>query len=221
MSTQNSTNDIYDKIFIRLFYPMLLYLPKYLTDVFKVNKKLNVFENLVGILFCFENEDYNFVLDDNSNLVFLMNKAKYIERNMFDLIDAKETLKSKQFQFLLTKYKTQVDLWTFASALLQKDIETTTSALFVQNKGYINYQATILQQHQNNLEEHFEECERTIDDFDLKSLLLKNIEKEKNKATENQQKSNKKPRLKKQPIISDSEADAYLLKHVFKVTTED
>ena len=157
-------------------------------------------------------------MDDN--LFFMLNKGRFLESNMFDLIDAKETLQNDQFIYLLNKYKAQVDAWAFAAQVLEKDIETAVDPLYVKNKSYVIYQATILQQHQYNLEQQFVDCDKGKYEIDLKSTLFKNIEDAKRQTILNQPKTIQKSRTKKQPLLLESDVDNYLLKHVFGVNLD-
>jgi hypothetical protein len=220
MSKENSTSDIYNKLTIGLLYPMVIYLPKYLLGIVQEDKRFIELKNFAGILFCAENQKYNFLVDNNDSLFFMLNKGRFLESNMFHLIDAKETLKNEQFIYLLNKYKAQVDAWTYGAQVLQKDIETEIDPLFVKNKSYVIYQATILQQHQYNLEQQFVDCDKGKYEIDLKSTLFKNIEDAKRQTMVNQQKSNKKATIKKQPLLLESDVDNYLLKHVFGVNLD-
>jgi hypothetical protein len=220
MSKENSTSDIYNKLTIGLLYPMVIYLPKYLLGIVQDDKRFIELKNFVGILFSVENEAYNFIVDMDDNLFFMLNKGRFLESNMFHLIDAKETLKNEQFIYLLNKYKAQVDAWTYGAQVLQKDIETEIDPLFVKNKSYVIYQATILEQHQYNLEQQFVDCDKGKYEIDLKSTLFKNIEDAKRETLLNQPKTIKKSTTKKQPILLNSDVDNYLLKHVFGVNVD-
>jgi hypothetical protein len=220
MSKENSTNDIYNKLTIGLLYPMVLYLPEYLLEIVKNDKRFIELKNFVCILLCVENQEYNFLVDMDDNLYFMLNKGRFLESNMFHLIDAKQTLQNDQFIYLLNKYKAQVDTWAYVAQVLEKDIETTIDSLFVKNKSYVIYQATIMQQHQYNLEQQFVDCDKGKYEIDLKSTLYKNIEDAKKQTILNQPKSVKKSRTKKQPLLLDSDVDTYLLKHVFRVNVD-
>jgi hypothetical protein len=217
MSNTNTSNIIYNKLIDRVFYPILLYIPKDFGEIFKNDKKLGVFAKLVGFILAVENEEYNFIADKNSNLLFIMGKMRLLESNIFDLIDAKQSLKKEQFKFLLNKYKTYLAGWAYITKVLDKDVASTDDALLLKYKGYITYQATMLQQHQNNLEKQFVEYKKTEYDFDLKAVILDRIKQSNSKVTSNQQNGNKKIRIKKQPLISNQDADDYLLKSVFRV----
>jgi hypothetical protein len=220
MSKENSTSDIYKKLTIGLLYPMVLYFPKYLLEIVQDDKRFIELKNVVGILLCVENREYNFLVYMDDNLFFMLNKGRFLESNMFDLIDAKETLKNDQFIYLLNKYKAQVDTWAYVAQVLQKDIETAIDPLFVKNKNYVIYQATILEQHQYNLEQQFVDCDKGKYEIDLKSTLFKNIEDAKRQTLLNQPKTIKKSTTKKPPLLLESDVDNYLLKHVFGVNLD-
>lgn len=220
-NTTNTTNAIFDKLFERLLYPMLVYLPKGAGEVFKQSKEFKVLDKFVGIMLAIENKSYNFIVTEQSNLLFLIGKSKLLESNMFDLLDAKENLSNEQFHFLANKYKSHVDSWVYITQELKKDIVKINHDLFIKNKGYIEFQATNLEQHQMTIENHFPNVYKTKHKVGLEHLKARVLEYEKNKQIKNQQEVNKKTTIKKQHLISTQEVDNYLLKKVFGVNVKD
>ncbi|MBU3012271.1 hypothetical protein KO506_12715 [Polaribacter vadi] len=221
MKTENTTNAIFDKLFERLLYPMLVYLPKGAGEVFKQSEEFQVLDKFVGFMLAIENKSYNFIVTEQSNLLFLIGKSKLLESNMFDLLDAKENLSNEQFHFLANKYKSHVDSWVYITQELKKDIVKVNDDLFIKNKGYIEHQAINLEQHQMTIENHFPSVDKTRHNIGLEHLSAKILEYEKSKQTKNQQKVNKKTTIKKQPLISNKEVDNYLLEKVFGVNVQD
>lgn len=221
MKTENTTNAIFDKLFERLLYPMLVYLPKGAGQVLKQSEEFQVLDKFVGFMLAIENKSYNFLVTEQSNLLFLIGKSKLLESNMFDLLDAKENLSNEQFHFLANKYKSHVDSWVFITQELKKDIVKVNDNLFIKNKGYIEHQATNFEQHQKTIESHFPSVDKTRYNIGLEHLSAKVLEYEKSKQTKNQQEINKKTTIKKQPLISNKEVDSYLLEKVFGVNVKD
>jgi hypothetical protein len=43
-----------------------------------------------------ESKKHNFIVNENSNLLFVLEKSKVLENNLFDLVDAKKILIEKQ-----------------------------------------------------------------------------------------------------------------------------
>lgn len=215
MSEAKTTNDIYEKLNNRITYPILLYMPTYLDKLLSEKKDFEVLRNLFGFLLAVQSDEENFIANEDSNMLFMMDKAKILNRNLFDLMDAKANLSEEQFEFLLSKYKDQLDAFAFIAETLKLDITSSKNKVLKKHKGYIIYQATTFYQHQLEVEKQFPTSQKSSYTIDLKSLIF-NSQQLSNKATGvEQQISNKPPTKKKRVIITNEEADSYLLQSVF------
>ena len=85
MNKEKSTNLIYNKLLEQLLYPMLLYLPSNLANDFRNDENLKPLFNLADVLLAVENKEYNFLVNQESSLIFMYNKTKLLEGNLFDL----------------------------------------------------------------------------------------------------------------------------------------
>ena len=214
MNKEKSTNLIYNKLLEQLLYPMLLYLPSNLANDFRNDENLKPLFNLADVLLAVENKEYNFLVNQESSLIFMYNKTKLLEGNLFDLIDAKETLTVVQFEFLLENYKQHLDAWIYILNVLQKEIVSATNKMLLKNKQYFKYQATVLLQHKCSIEERFVKSIKTGIQLRLKDVFKEELQQV---ATSSLISATKKATKKQLVLITSIEADNYLLEKVFGI----
>lgn len=216
-----STNKIYKKLLDNLHYPFLFFFPKELKILFKEQKELSQIEKIFDVLAVFDINKENYKVEKGHDLSFLLQKFPRLESNMFLLTDAKSNLSEIQFNFLLKKYKSQIDLWTYFASEFATKSKFISDPIFIKNKFSFINQKAVFKLHQKEIEESFVNCGKRRYSLDAFLELFKSKEERveekkmiKKKATKIE---NKK---KKHPIVSNEEVDAYLLKQLFSIDVE-
>jgi hypothetical protein len=162
-----------------------------------------------------ESKEHNFIVNENSNLLFVLEKSKVLENNLFDLVDAKEIPIEKQFEFLVHKYKHQLDAFTFISDILRKDFVISENVVLKKHTSYSILLATMFQEHQKNVNGDFLEAPKLDYNFVFKDLFIKRQETDVSKALLDYKPITSRPKAIKISKITSKEADCYLLKTIF------
>ncbi|WP_338733473.1 hypothetical protein [Mangrovimonas cancribranchiae] len=168
-------------------------------------------------------------LDDNNNptedtdelsKVELISKSNLLEKNIFTLIDAQESLTESQFKHLINKYWEHVETHTYLTHLMCthlseyiKDVSKNVSDMFALQSNYFST-------HHSEIKRTFGVLLTSMFNNTLLTYSKKksNINKTplKNKKTV----SSKKKPPKKPQLISNEKADRYLLETVFNIPSK-
>ena len=116
MINKKTTNEIYDELHDRLLYPSLFYISLELLN--KLDQKHKSLMELKHVIFALEDRTYNFIVQEDSNISFLLFKSEKLSTNVFALVDYQSILSENQFFVLLKKYKRQLDAYVEVSELL-------------------------------------------------------------------------------------------------------
>ncbi|WP_435416609.1 hypothetical protein [Polaribacter aestuariivivens] len=221
MELQNSTHNIYKELVNKIYFPFLFFLPAEFKNLFKGEKEFKIVEAITNVLIVLDDQHNNYLVEENDNLFFLLKKSSVLESNFFTLIDAKESLSRNQFIVLLDKYKLQIDFWTYISKELEAKSKDREDLLFQKYKSYFFIQLNAFTTHQIAIENQFNNPKRTEHSFDSVKHFFR-IQKgfdEQNIDLKKVVKISESSK-KKLPIITNEEADTYLLKSVFGINLE-
>ncbi|OUR90914.1 hypothetical protein A9Q87_13340 [Flavobacteriales bacterium 34_180_T64] len=152
----------------------------------------------------------------------IITKGTILDQNMFTLFEAKETYDASQFKFLIEKYKEFLDTHCYITKWLYDNLpkfikETPEDVI---NLFRIQYLA--FEKHQNKFYDHFnlspaklieEEIKKRISDPNFK-IKVPNLFDAKPENTP------QKKQIKKTVLITEEEADLFLLNTVFNVPLE-
>ena len=219
-------NETFNFILDNLIRSYIYYVPKsFYNDLQKTEyKDLLAYTDVNTVAFI--DKDKNPTLNKSLfNNIDIITKSKLLQENTFLLLEAQSLLDLEQFGYLLKTYREHLDIHThitdWMSNNIAKDIIHATDDL----KNMFNIQSAHFKSHQEEIQKKFGAVESQ-----LKGIELNNYFKEKFaspdfkhslmtffKRTDNLDNHTKKSRKKKKVIISDEEADAFLLESVFNV----
>lgn len=216
-----NVKELLDELKDAIFFPMLFFYPlKESQEIarpfdFKVLKDANVFDRLILT----ESPIKEIFLDFDSNVSKLSDKPKILDDNIGDLFNYKEQLNNSSFLFLVTKYAELAYFYSYYTDLLYQLIPTSDNDLFQHYKPFLLLQKKYYQNHFEELKMYFPECPSTfyIDEDFFHEFL--SVTQNENKEYLNVDKKDKPKRSPKKPkLITDEEAEVFLLKSIFKVS---
>ena len=198
--------------------PFILYLPSNLVELMDKHS-LRFFENsnLIDHLIFYDGRgkphDINFGFD----ILEILNRERILKSNLFQLLDLESNLSDKTFKFLLEEYKVSLNTWYNFALLCRDDAKNKAKNYYDGIQFYLDTQFNAINDHREEVMVKFGSVNK---EFDI-NRLKKFLENENKSLNSNAQyvskvglslveKQNKKPLL-----LSDAEADNYLLKHVF------
>ena len=193
--------------------------------------KINSFDygelqHLLNKVLIIKEDGAMYELKEGSGFYYANSKKKELTKNVFLLLEHKETLNKEQFEFLTKQYVPQiahlVDATQWMSDHLKEHIAITDDQLQLA----FNLQTQLLKEHQEIVLKHLEipkevsDCNRNAipNDFekqieDLKEILLQNTKRELPIAIDSKKQSKKK----KFKAVTELEAELDLLEKVFNV----
>lgn len=222
MINKKTTNEIYDELHDRLLYPSLFYISLELLN--KLDQKHKSLMELKHVIFALEDRTYNFIVQEDSNISFLLFKSEKLSTNVFALVDYQSILSENQFFVLLKKYKRQLDAYVEVSELLSRGIDENSKPIFQKTKGHFLMQEMNLKEHQKVINESFTMLKKaTFPKMKLDSILKKNVLIDPQKislAKGIPSAKNKKATKKQQLLIDDDAIQDFLIRTVFTRGTQ-
>ncbi|WP_418602806.1 hypothetical protein [Hwangdonia sp.] len=217
----------------RIYMPSVFYFPKALfpnlsAETKKMLMEYRFFED-IGIIKT--NEDIR-SLRIPTNALEIYKKDNVLEGNLFQLLEMKDRLGRESFRFLFDKYLSNVKAWIFGYKRLLENFDSCMPKTSKNKKIFFEYQCRALDDHLIKLNQKFQfnfKNTKTTNLIDVlskhksvfpfnKSIhhsLIRSIEKNDNEK----ERETKKP-IKKQLLLTEKEADEFLLKTVFNVKTD-
>lgn len=164
---------------------------------------------------------------------------KILETNLFKLLEGKEKLKNAQFDFFIKMYLERVNFCLHISKWLNNNMATYRLEMNDEVKSAFQFQCDFFQQHFEHLNEYFSYSEKltTQAPIDVAKFIENNfkelkesianqrdnvkaiIDNEAQNILKGEHKKEVKAKLKKPILITEQEADKFILKRVFKVCT--
>jgi hypothetical protein len=168
-----------------------------------------------------------------------LQKKKILETNLFKLLEGKEKLKNDQFDFFIKMYLEKVNFCLQISKWLNNNLVMYRLEMNEEVKSAFQFQHDFFQQHSKHLNKYFSSSEKltTQAPIDVAQFIEKNfkelkeslsnqsdngkviIDNEAQNILKGEQKREVKAQMKKPIIITEQEADKFILKRVFKVCT--
>lgn len=214
----------------RIYMPSVFYFPKELfpelsPEAKKTLEEHRFFEDL-GILRA--DGDVG-SLKKVANTLEIAKKGDILDGNVFQLLEMKGRLKAGPFGFLFDKYLSNVKTWARAYKWLLENFERQIFEADENQKSYFEYQCMILDEHLIKLNQKFRFDFNVTAMADLVDVLsqgkktlplgrplFNDIIKGVHRVEENKKHKPVKQH-KKQVLLTNEEADGYLLKTVFNV----
>lgn len=219
-----------EELLKRIYMPSVFYFPIELfpdlsTETKKELDKYQFFEEL-GILKA--NGEVE-PLKRAANTLEIGKKDGVLEANVFQLLETKERLKRESFVFLLDRYLSYVKTWIYAYNWLLSNFDKQFTETDKKLKSLFEYQCVVLDNHLKILNQKFQFNYSNTPTTNLVDILSKNkemlplgqslnndlkgsVKKVEVKADQKSVKQNKKKLL-----LTEKQADDFLLKTVFNV----
>ncbi|WNH09929.1 hypothetical protein [Thalassobellus suaedae] len=219
-----------EELLKRIYMPSVFYFPKVFftnlsSEMQKTLKEYHFFED-IGIIKA--NGDIAPVRRSINNIE-IIKKDGVLEGNIFQLLEMKERLGNESFDFLLDKYLSNVKAWVSAYHWLLEYYDKQFSESSKTEKPLFEYQCTSLNNHLTQLNLKFQfnfnntsptnlldvlsENKKT---FPFDKSIYKNLKE--GILNRNKTKESKTTRQhKKQILLTEHEADEFLLKTVFNM----
>ncbi|WMI64770.1 hypothetical protein RBH94_11945 [Aestuariibaculum sp. YM273] len=231
--------ETYLELLKHLWVEFVFYIPD--TPIFiEALKHIDLFTNKRHFNTVFVLDYYKgpiFLKEDRDNSKTILKNAA-LEQNIFELLKKRGELETYEFNYILEKYLEQIEALSYIANWLAENLITFIK--YDSNiSGLFKLQQTNYQAHLNTFIQHFSSKKGIGKDHnpDLENLLkahytnLKNViskgqkvelnsslQEDKLTDTETTQNTTKiRSKIKKQPLISQDEAEISILKSVFKV----
>ena len=223
-----------DKLFIELrqnlYKPFIFYIPKSLIPEEKKalwkEEKYAVYFNMVTLI---DSQGFDSELKEKASYHKMMIKSAVLDENMFMLIEKNGSLKEEQFRFFLAKYMEHVNFVVYISDWMSRNVVIHIKDLSEETKNSFQLQAQVFLKHFEDLRSNILTTRQVIpkkevnvlefienDLVEIKDAL--NLSKD-SKSTYKAIEFNKElpPRKLKKilPLLTDEEAEEFLLKTVF------
>ncbi|AOW20760.1 hypothetical protein [Urechidicola croceus] len=219
------SEDLYESLLGNLYMPMVFYVPEHIIpdDMKKIKaefKENNFFNTIIAI----DENGYNFELKKKKNVGVLFSKINNLQRNTMKLLDAKEIMSPRQFEFLYNRYLVLIRFYVRISNWMGDNIISEIEGVKEWIVRLFVNQKIILNDHMNDLNKYFASnktieisSEKVIKNFDeffpqFDSFKIKN-----EKEIDKEEVIKVKSKRKKRKIITDEEAELFLLKSVFNI----
>ncbi|MDO7173906.1 hypothetical protein [Mariniflexile sp. AS56] len=218
----------------RIYLPTVFYFPHELfpnlsPETKKVLEEYHFFEEL-GVL---KADGEVSSLNQGIHSLELFKKDTILESNLFELLETKERLKSQSFGVLLERYLLNVKAWIFAYKWLHENFSKQIPKDSDNYLPLFEYQSVVLEKHLTSLKQYFKfDDQGGLGSNELADVLLENkavfpLNKtvvddivEASKGVKQLETLNPVKKQKKPLLLTNSQADDFLLKTVFNIRSE-
>lgn len=227
-------NQIYEDITKRLYMPMVFYIPRRIWNQFDKEKwNGKEYDNLFDKVVLIKPDGSNALLNDEQSSHHIMIKKERLDLNTFKLLELQSDLDTKQFDFILNKYITQLDfikrisMWMFEN--VQKDIEN----LKQETRLSFQLQEKAIKEHWAYVQKNFigiTQIDETTNEIvlnkkDFKSFqelmnpsgVVSSVTQIKSKTKEKEDEKPQKLKKEKKILVTEEEATDFLLRTVFNM----
>jgi hypothetical protein len=231
-----SLNHIQEELILRLYKPLIFYIPRKLFKEIEgfdwSNKKFDeVFDKLVLI----KSDGSNQELGSNPSYFYILMKTAELEKNIYSLLEVKERYGKESFNFLISKYNQHVDFYIRITNWLLENVKEDISEVTQETLNSLTFQKDAFLAHRVYIQTKLIKVnqEKSSADNDkltkgdlmsIKALLEGNSSQFKESNDNPNVKSNRqdeeKPQTvknKKKLLITDKQAEDFLLQTVFKM----
>lgn len=241
---KDSLEKFFMKLNKNLFEELLFYIPEHLiADELLIENNLLELKKYFQTVIYMDRMKGPVLLEESKSKLNMILRTSFLEKNIFILLKKKDKESKATFNFILEKYVNQIQGYCFVSKWMADNIETTVvkdlntkaiNSFKEQSECYRIHLADIKSHFQNeeivvlrestvsndSIEEYIpklmEQIQSLDEKIDMKTALLDSIVKE---VTSEAVKSNpEKVAQKKKLLISQNEADEFILRTVFNLT---
>lgn len=205
---KNKSSKIYDKLRDKATYPVAFYVP---LDYFGHFLEKEQIENLQWLFdrVAYARKKMDVIFMDENEITFdILKKSKKLRENLFELVGLHESCDENLFLFILESYKDHIMAMDYFFDLMLEDIEKRFQDDYKKYQSLFLLQSSYIKTHWKDINKAFPlYIERYNREIDTEAFLFENV-------FNKEQKISKKS---KKPLISDLEAQNFLLESVFKL----
>lgn len=228
---KESLNKIHDELIDRLYKPLIFYIPRKFWVEFdgeKWNDK--EFDELFDTVVLIKRDGKNQALNNETSYFHILGKKEELDKNIYTLIDLKARLEISSFKFVIDKYCQHINFYIRVSTWLFEHVDNDIAEITQETINSFTFQKEAFEKHRNYLQKNFLTPKQKNDNGKIKSLteedlksirtLLNTSENVSTKKTitsreiENQEKT-KIIKKEKKVLVTEKEAEKFLLKTVF------
>ncbi len=226
----------FNKLRINLYKSFIFYIPKNIFPAEQLDLIEDVDQFLDKVIVI---NEYGAIyeLTNQPFLVSILQKQKLLDANLFKLLDREAKLKNTQFDFFIKKYLELVNVCLYISRWLNNNVESSKLEMSVDVKNAFQFQYNFFQKHFDQINQHFNSTEKAIPQApqDIAQFIENNFKELKESLTshyddkgvmidnkagkelqvEDLPKSKQRQKKVKPVLITEREAESFLLKTVF------
>ena len=217
--------ETFETLRLNLYKPLIFYIPRSIIpedkkEYFEAPRFKDYFNNVIII----NQKGRDYELKDQPSFYQIMLKQGMLDENIFNLLDKKETLNENQFDFLLSKYLIQINFYVLISEWFNRNMKLHIDKISDEVKSSFKLQYEVFFKHLEQLKSsyfikekiHSQHNTNIVELIENEFPELKEIFANKSK-NELQKRKLIKAVKKKTPIVTDKQAEEFLLDTVFKV----
>ncbi|TXE16600.1 hypothetical protein ES692_12555 [Psychroserpens burtonensis] len=216
--------DKHSELIHRLYKPLIFYLPRRVWA--DVNDKFldKEFDTVFNTIILMRENGDNYILNNGLSNFYLLGKASSLDKNIYELLDLKVKLTSEAFQFLSERYSLSVAFYKHVSNWMVEHVKDDISDCSEETINSFEFQKLTFAKHWDYIQKHFSVPDHIKNYFDNAQLTTQNISKIPDFITGEQLQTKRifeklvKPRIiKKTVLITDEDAEKFLLETVFNI----
>lgn len=233
-----SSEKTFNKLRINLYKSFVFYLPGNIFELQHQDLRNDVTQILDKIIVINENGNIS-ELKNQPVLTTILQKQKTLDNNLFKLLDIRKNLKTAEFDFFVNKYLEKVNFCLYITKWLNDNLELYPFGINEEVKKAFQFQLHFFQEHFNNLngqlnsnknevqqapdnivqfiENNFKELKETLTNQKAEIGLVNNEHEKQFQDTNLTNEKELKKKKEKLILITEEEAEAFLLKTVFNL----
>ena len=219
---------IHSQLIDNLYKPLIFYIPESIIPETKKGMEFHAKqEHIFNKIIVIDNDGNNYELELKSNSFGLLGKNNLLDKNLFQLLEQKGQLNPFQFDVLLQKYMEQINFYVLISGWMSDNLESQIDNLDGSIISYFTLQKMAFQNHKEALQHSFlldivplpkpEQVIKQVESILPSLYITKDVAIREPKTEMPAQLKSKRTKPKKQVLITNEEADRFLLETVFNV----
>ncbi len=205
---KNSSSKIYNKLRDKATYPVAFYVPLDYISHFLDKEQIESIQWIFDrVAYARKKMDIIF-MDENEITFDILKKSKKLSENLFELVGLHESLEEALFLFILESYKDHIMAMDYFFDLMLEDIQKRFKDDYKKYQSLFLLQSSYMKTHWQEINKAFPlYIERYNREIDAEAFLIENIFHKEQKVSKKSEKT----------LISDLEAQNFLLESVFKL----
>ena len=213
---------VFKELWQNLYKPFVFYIPKRLMP--ELDNK-----DALDMVILIDNQGFDSELKDQLCNHVILGKSMVLNENIFKLIDLNERLKEKQFQFFLEKYLEHVNFVVYISNWMYEHLQQDIKDLQEDTIQAFESQVNVFKRHVEDLRTHIIIPDQVLSSktVNVSEFIERDLLDIKKALNINEDSSSQIPKKvieelpikpkKILPLLTDEEAEIFLLETVFKI----